>query len=81
MYNVKIYVTLKKSVLDPQGDAVNEAANSMGYTGVSDIRIGKYMELQVEKTDASVHDMLDELCDKLLTNPVMEDYRYEIEEA
>ncbi|EIA19262.1 phosphoribosylformylglycinamidine synthase subunit PurS [Listeria fleischmannii 1991] len=81
MYNVKIYVTLKKSVLDPQGDAVNEAANSMGYTGVSDVRIGKYMELQVEKTDASVHDMLDELCDKLLTNPVMEDYRYEIEEA
>ncbi|WP_088810846.1 MULTISPECIES: phosphoribosylformylglycinamidine synthase subunit PurS [Listeria] len=81
MYNVKIYVTLKKSVLDPQGDAVNEAAISMGYASVQDVRIGKYMELQVEKTDRDVRVMLDELCDKLLTNPVMEDYRYEIEEA
>ncbi len=81
MYNVKIYVTLKKSVLDPQGDAVREAAVSMGYSSIQDVRIGKYMELQVEKTERDVHAMLDELCDKLLTNPVMEDYRYEIEEA
>lgn len=81
MYNVKIYVTLKKSVLDPQGTAVKDAAKSMGYKAINDVRIGKYMELKVEKTERDIHELLDELCDKLLTNPVMEDYRYEIEEA
>ncbi|MBC1522489.1 phosphoribosylformylglycinamidine synthase subunit PurS [Listeria aquatica] len=81
MYNVKIYVTLKKSVLDPQGTAVKDAAKSVGYDAVNDVRIGKYMELKVEKSERDIHELLDELCDKLLTNPVMEDYRYEIEEA
>ncbi|WP_239256519.1 phosphoribosylformylglycinamidine synthase subunit PurS [Listeria ilorinensis] len=81
MYQVKVYVTLKKSVLDPQGVAVKDAAQSLGYREVQDVRIGKYMELQVAKSDRDIHDVLNELCDQLLTNPVMEDYRYEIEEA
>ncbi|WP_099224932.1 phosphoribosylformylglycinamidine synthase subunit PurS [Listeria costaricensis] len=81
MYQVKVYVTLKKSVLDPQGVAVKDAAQSLGYSEIQDVRIGKYMELQVAKSERDIHEVLNELCDKLLTNPVMEDYRYEIEEA
>ncbi|HBL8154374.1 TPA: phosphoribosylformylglycinamidine synthase subunit PurS [Listeria monocytogenes] len=81
MYNVKVYVTLKKSVLDPQGVAVKDAAKSMGYEEVEDVRIGKFMELKVAKSDRDIHEVLNEMCDKLLTNPVMENYRYEIEEA
>ncbi|EUJ23442.1 phosphoribosylformylglycinamidine synthase subunit PurS [Listeria grandensis] len=81
MYNVKVFVTLKKSVLDPQGTAVMGSLKSLNYGEVEDVRIGKYMELQVAKSDRDIHAVLDEMCDKLLTNPVMEDYRYEIEEA
>lgn len=81
MYNVKVYVTLKKSVLDPQGVAVKDAPKSMGYEEVEDVRIGKFMELKVAKSDRDIREVLNEMCDKLLTNPVMEDYRYEIEEA
>lgn len=81
MYNVKVYVTLKKSVLDPQGVAVKDLTKSMGYEEVEDVRIGKFMELKVAKSDRDIREVLNEMCDKLLTNPVMEDYRYEIEEA
>ncbi|WP_163653753.1 phosphoribosylformylglycinamidine synthase subunit PurS [Listeria sp. PSOL-1] len=81
MYHVKVYITLKKSVLDPQGVAIKEAATSLGYTEVDDLRIGKYMELKVVKSNRDIDQVLNELCAKLLTNPVMEDYRYEIEEA
>ncbi|EFI85358.1 phosphoribosylformylglycinamidine synthase subunit PurS [Listeria grayi] len=80
MYKVKVYVTLKKSVLDPQGVAVKDAAVGMGYPEIDSVRIGKFMELMVEKSERDIHDVLNEMCDKLLTNPVMEDYRYEIEE-
>lgn len=54
---------------------------SMGYEEVEDVRIGKFMELKVAKSDRDIREVLNEMCDKLLTNPVMEDYRYEIEEA
>lgn len=81
MYKVKVYVTLKESVLDPQGTAVKNSLQSLGYKEVTDIRIGKYMELNVEKSDRDINEVINEICDKLLANVVIEDYRFEIEEG
>lgn len=81
MYKVKVYVTLRESVLDPQGTAVVHSLHSLNYQAVSDVRIGKYMELTVEKSDRDVEEVVKEVCDKILANPVIEDYRYEIEEC
>lgn len=81
MYRVKVYVTLRESVLDPQGNAVKNALHSMNFNEVEDVRIGKYMELAIRKTDRNVEEIVDEMCKKLLANPVIEDYRYEIEEV
>jgi phosphoribosylformylglycinamidine synthase len=81
MYKVKVYVTLRESVLDPQGTAVKGALHSLSYTEVKDVRIGKFMELTIEKSDRDLDEMVREMCEKLLSNPVIEDYRYEIEEA
>lgn len=81
MYKVKVYVTLKESVLDPQGSAVKNSLQSLKYKEISDVRIGKYMELLVEKSERDVEEVVKEVCDKLLANPVIEDYRYEIEES
>ncbi|MBT2758582.1 phosphoribosylformylglycinamidine synthase subunit PurS [Mesobacillus foraminis] len=81
MYKVKVYVTLRESVLDPQGTAVKKSLKTMGYGAVEDVRIGKYMELSLEKTDRDVHETVKEMCERLLSNPVIEDYRYEIEEC
>lgn len=81
MYKVKVYVTLRESVLDPQGAAVHKSLTMMGYNGVEDVRIGKYMELSIEETKSSVEMKVQEMCEKLLSNPVIEDYRYEIEEV
>ncbi len=80
MYKVKVYVTLKQGVLDPQGKAVNNSLHKLGYDEVEDVRIGKYMELTVNDT-ANIEGRIQEICDKLLANPVIEDYRYEIEEV
>ncbi|BBW98321.1 MULTISPECIES: phosphoribosylformylglycinamidine synthase subunit PurS [Geobacillus] len=81
MYKVKVYVTLRESVLDPQGTAVKGALHSLSYTEVKDVRIGKFMELVIEKSDRDLDEMVRDMCEKLLSNPVIEDYRYEIEEA
>jgi phosphoribosylformylglycinamidine synthase PurS subunit len=81
MYKVKVYVTLRESVLDPQGTAVKHSLNSLNYKEVSDVRIGKYMELTIEKSDRNIDDVINEICHKLLANPVIEDYRYEVEEV
>jgi phosphoribosylformylglycinamidine synthase subunit PurS len=81
MYKVKIFVTLRESVLDPQGTAVKNSLHSMSYTEVEEVRIGKYMELTLKKSDRDVEEIVREMCDRLLANPVIEDYRYEIEEC
>ena len=81
MYKVKVYVTLRESVLDPQGKAVQQSLSSLGYQGVEDVRIGKYMELQFDDSVTDVESTVKEVCEKLLSNPVIEDYRYEIEES
>ncbi|MGN1387225.1 MAG: phosphoribosylformylglycinamidine synthase subunit PurS [Bacillus sp. (in: firmicutes)] len=81
MYKVKVYVTLRESVLDPQGTAVQHSLNSLSYTEISDVRIGKYMELTIEKSDRDVNEVVKEVCEKLLVNTVIEDYRYDVEEV
>ena len=80
MYKVKVYVTFKESVLDPQGQAVKNSLNRLGYHDVKDVRIGKYMELFIDKSD-DLDARVKEMCDKVLANPVIEDYRYEVEEV
>ena len=67
MYKVKVFVTLRESVLDPQGTAVIDSLHTMNYNEVTDVRIGKYMELMVEKSDRSVEEVVKEVCDRLLS--------------
>lgn len=81
MYKVKVYVTLRESVLDPQGTAVKNSLHTLNYNNVTDLRIGKYMELMIEKSDRDVEEVVNEICDRVLANTVIEDYRYEIEEC
>ncbi|KOY81783.1 phosphoribosylformylglycinamidine synthase subunit PurS [Lysinibacillus sp. FSL H8-0500] len=81
MKKVKIYVTLRESILDPQGSAVQSSLAKIGYDEVADLRIGKYLELTLNDTERDIDSLIKEMCDKVLTNVVIEDYRYEIEEA
>ncbi|MFZ4453477.1 phosphoribosylformylglycinamidine synthase subunit PurS [Salibacterium aidingense] len=80
MIKVHVYVTLKEGVLDPQGSAVTNSLHAMNYEEVKNVRIGKYMELEVENTK-NVEQRIEEMCEKLLSNPVIEDYTYTIGEA
>ena len=78
-YQARIYVTLRSSVLDPAGTAVESGLRQMGYTEVESVRIGKYIELQLtanNEDEAKQH--LDEMCDRLLANTVIENYRFEL---
>ncbi|MEG0385864.1 MULTISPECIES: phosphoribosylformylglycinamidine synthase subunit PurS [Solibacillus] len=81
MKKVKIYVTLRESILDPQGSAVKGSLTQIGYEEVQDLRIGKYLELTIGDTDRDIDTIVKEMCEKVLTNVVIEDYRFEIEEA
>jgi len=76
----RVYVTLKKGILDPQGKTVLGALKSIGYEEVGDLRIGKYMELALDGEDRDkLEARLLEMCEKLLANPIIEDYRVELE--
>ncbi len=77
---VKIYVTHKKGVLDPQGKTVESALKTLGYKNVFGVHIGKYIEVEVEGTREKVEKQVKEMCDKLLSNPIIEQYRFEVEE-
>lgn len=73
-----VCVTLKPDVLDPQGRAIQRACATLGWDGVADVRQGKYFEIQLQTTDrAAAERMARELCEKLLANPVIEDWRIE----
>ncbi len=76
----KVYVTLKKGILDPQGRAVKESLDSLGFSGVEEVRMGKYIEVKLRGTDKNkLEKELTGMCEKLLANPIIEDYRYEME--
>jgi phosphoribosylformylglycinamidine synthase PurS subunit len=78
---VKIFVSLKNGVLDPQGKAIERSLHTLGYPEVQEVRMGKYLELNIEASSsrAAAESRIREMCDKLLANPVIEDYRFEIE--
>jgi phosphoribosylformylglycinamidine synthase PurS subunit len=78
LFTVRVFVTLKPSVFDPQGRTIVESLHSMGYGGVSDVRQGKYFEVQVEGGDAAgAEALVREVSAKLLANPVIESFRIE----
>ncbi|MBL6598789.1 MAG: phosphoribosylformylglycinamidine synthase subunit PurS [Alphaproteobacteria bacterium] len=75
----KVHVTLKNGVLDPQGKAVENALGTLGFDGVAGARIGKYIELDLTETDpAKAEAQVTEMCEKLLANTVIENYRVEV---
>jgi phosphoribosylformylglycinamidine synthase PurS subunit len=75
----KIYVTLRSGVLDPQGKAVSQALQNLGFAGVEDVRIGKYIELELaDNTPDIAQQTVKEMCEALLANTVMEEYRIEL---
>ena len=75
-----VYVTIKENVLDPQGNAVQGSLHTMGFQEVGKVRIGKYMELQLDTSDrAQAEERIKAMCEKLLANTVIEDYRFELE--
>jgi phosphoribosylformylglycinamidine synthase PurS subunit len=76
----RVFVTLKPSVFDPQGQTIADALHSMGYTSVGDVRQGKYFELELAlKSSDQARALAAEVADKLLANPVIESYRIEVE--
>ena len=74
---VKISITLKPTLLDAQGRAVHGALANLGYDNVEQVRIGRYMEITLDET-RDIDQQVKEMCDKVLANPVIEDYRYEV---
>lgn len=79
-FQAQIYVTLRPSVLDPAGTAVQSGLAHMGYSNVEQVRIGKYVELSLmADSEAAAREQLDVICDQLLANPVIENYRVELQ--
>lgn len=82
MFTAKVYVTLKDAVLDPQGNAVRSALHSLGFAEIENLRIGKFMEVVVALEDReAAHQRVDAMCQRLLANPVIENYRFELVEG
>jgi phosphoribosylformylglycinamidine synthase len=76
----KIIITPKKAVVDPQGKTVQSALAHMGYQGVGAVHVGKYLEIELAGSDTeNARKQIDDACHKILSNPVIEDYRFEIE--
>ena len=77
MFHSKVYVTLKKSILDPQGKAVEQGIHSLGFDTVGDVRIGKYIEMDIDTNSREDAERITkEISDKLLANLVMESYSF-----
>jgi phosphoribosylformylglycinamidine synthase subunit PurS len=76
----RVFVTLKPSVFDPQGRTIADALHSMGYTGIGDVRQGKYFEVEVEAASLdAARTLVTDIANKVLTNPVIETHRIEID--
>jgi phosphoribosylformylglycinamidine synthase len=76
----KIYILPKKEILDPKGKAIYNSLKSLGFNEVEDVRFGKYMEIRINDiSKEEVQDRIKEMCNKLLANNIIEDYRFDIE--
>ena len=82
--NVRVYVTPKKGILDPQGAAVERSLPNLGFTGVSGVQIGKIIDLTIDApglTADAARKQVDDMCRRLLANPIIEDYAFEVSEG
>ena len=79
MLSAKVYVTLKKAILDPQGKAIAASLHALDYAEVSEVRMGKYLEVRLQGVSPSqAEHRVEEMCQRLLANQVIEDFRFEI---
>jgi len=82
VFRVEVFVSPRKDVLDPQGKAVESALANLGFDGITDVRIGKYLTFSVESAEEnSARSLVKDACEKLLTNPIIEDYTFDIRRA
>ena len=82
MFLAKVYVTLKPTVNDPQGRTVLATLTNLGFGAAREIRVGKYLEIRIDETDPEAAGLLVErMCETLLANPVIEEFRYDLEPA
>jgi len=80
MFLAKIYITLKPGVNDPQGLTIRGGLHQLGFDSVTDVRAGKYMEVKLEEQDREEANLrVTEMCDQLLANPIIEEFRFELE--
>ncbi|MEI6499151.1 MAG: phosphoribosylformylglycinamidine synthase subunit PurS [bacterium] len=82
MLKVNVYITLKKEILDAQGLVIKKAIKQIGFENVGEVRFGKFIQMEIDdmgKTDSEIKKEIDYLSDRLLANPNIENYRYEIE--
>lgn len=80
MAKVKIYVTLKEGILDPQGKTIGNALEKMGYKNIEEVKVGKFIEIETKDSkSAKLEKEVDEICDKLLANPNIEKYTFKVE--
>ena len=81
MSKVKVYITYKQGILDPQGATVGKALSALSYDNVESVRIGKYVQMELSEDDPEkIEHQVNEMCRRLLANPVIEDYSFEVVE-
>jgi phosphoribosylformylglycinamidine synthase len=81
MYLAKIYISLKPTVNDPQGLTIKGALHNLGFTEVTSVRMGKYVEVKMEENERNrAQEQVNEMCRKLLSNPIIENYAFEFKE-
>lgn len=81
-YLARVYVSLKPTVNDPQGLTIADGLRSLGFSEVEGVRAGKYIEIRLDAADAeTAKQRVDSMCDRLLANPIIESYRFEVEET
>ena len=82
MYLAKVYITLKPTVNDPQGLTIKVALHNLGFPNVESVRAGKYIEIKINESDpAKVKEQVEEMCRQLLANPVIENFRFELDKG
>ena len=81
MTRVEVFIQLKPGLLDPQGETLTHALESLGHEGVSELRVGKWITFRMEESDrAAVEREVEEMCERLLANPVIESFEYRLDE-
>jgi len=82
MLKAEIYITLKKTVVDPQGLVIKHALESLGFSEIAGVRYGKIINMQLDLKDAKIAQrQIDQMCKKLLANPIIEDYHFKIKKT